>query len=257
MLLRRCLNNLRNINNRFLRLLFPNKKRYQVRLHPLAVSNGKGMKRHVNLIRNLSVIKPENVFEIGANFAQDSEYLRIHFDLKPDDVYVFEPHPQIVKEIKKVFNFNVFDVAVSDQNGKIKFYAVHLKRYNNSGVSSMYRHKDLDDKYFDLIDTQSIRMDSFIKEHNVEAIDFLKIDVEGATFDVLKGFGDEITRIKSLHIETEHDEVWKGQKLFDDIYSFLNINGFQMAYFELLDGKQSDSFWIQKRYLKAYQQVTV
>jgi FkbM family methyltransferase len=238
-------------------LLFPDKKRYQVRLHPLAVSNGRGMKRYVNLIKNLSVIKPGNVFEIGANFAQDSEFLRIHFNLQPSNVFVFEPHPQIVKEINKYFDFNVFDVAVSDNNGMIKFHAVNLERYNNSGVSSIYKHEGLDDDCFDLIEVKSTRMDSFIVEHAIETIDFLKIDVEGATYDVVKGFGDKITIVKALHIETENAEIWKGQKLFDDIYSYLNAKGFTMAYFELLDGKQSDSFWIQKKYLKAYKRDNV
>lgn len=224
-------------------------KERKILIHPLAPTAPSAMKRYIGYINKLLTVKPENIFEIGANFGQDSEYMRIYLELPPSAVYIFEPHPEIVKEVKKIYKFNIFDFAVSNKDGKAIFYAADLK---NSGISSLYQHSLVKKESFREINIKTVRMDSFMNEFNVEDIDFLKIDVEGTSFEVLEGFGSKLRRVKSLQLEAEHIEVWKGQKLFDDIYPLLVCNGFQLVFFELLDGKQSDSFWIQKDYLKRF-----
>ena len=85
---------------------------------------------------------------------------------------------------------------------------------------------------------------------NIDSVDFVKIDVEGCTYEVLEGFGERIRDVKCIQLEAEHVELFEGQRLFDEISSLLCKNNFVMAHFELLDGKQSDSLWIQKNYLK-------
>ncbi len=84
----------------------------------------------------------------------------------------------------------------------------------------------------------------------IESIDFLKIDVEGANCEVLVGFGNELSRVKSIQIEGECLPYWEGQKPYKDIEVLLKQNDFELVYFLLSPGGvQSDSFWIQRRYI--------
>lgn len=201
-------------------------------------------------LERLATFRPKNVFEIGANYGQDADFLRNMFGLKNSDVYVFEPHPEIVGEAKKYFSFNCYPFAVSDKNEKITFHAINLKSAN-SGISSLMKHKfNNDNDYFD-IDVEAMRMDSFITINKIDEIDFLKVDVEGAAYEVLIGFGKELYRVKAIQIETEYLPVWSGQKTWDDISSRLSNNGFQLIHFELQDdGIHADSFWIQRKLIK-------
>jgi hypothetical protein len=57
---------------------------------------------YVQYVKNGTTLKVKNVFEIGANFAQDADFLMECFDLRPENVYVFEAHPEIFKAIKKI-----------------------------------------------------------------------------------------------------------------------------------------------------------
>ncbi len=215
-----------------------------------AASDGESMSEFCSMLEKFSIIIPKNVFEIGANFGQDAEYLRKRLNLDKSDIYIFEPHPQIIEETKKIYGFNCYALAISNKNGKMNFNAINLDKNTNSGISSLREHKFNKNQDYYKIEVEVMRMDSFIENNNITSIDFLKIDVEGATYEVLMGFGSKLKIIKAIHLEAENTEVWKGQYLFKDIYKLLTENDFELVSFELKDSIQSDSFWIRKNLLQ-------
>ena len=211
------------------------------------------MQFYVDLVENFCNFKPKNIFEIGANYAQDAEFLRKSFDIEERNVYVFEPHPQIFSEIKKMYKFNSFDLAVSNERGKTVFHAIDItnNEYKNTGISSLRDGLTTNKKNFFDIEVELIRMDDFIQQERIESIDFLKLDVEGMNYEVLEGFGDYLSYVKAIQTEGEYLQYWKDQKLYSDIEEILLKNNFKLISFVLSDGGvQSDSFWVQDKYLK-------
>jgi len=197
---------------------------------------GESLGEFVNWIKANAKIEVKNIFEIGANFAQDADYLAGRFNIKPENVYVFEAHPELYKAIIKLHRFNAYHCAVFNEEKDINFNIVPMDS-SNSGVSSIFQVKhDLASKK----SITSIRMDKFMNENNIVAIDFLKLDVEGASYEVLEGFGDRIRDIKVLHVEAEHSScpwILGTTKYFDDIAALLNRNGFEMIYFKRITWK--------------------
>lgn len=208
-------------------------------------SSAKYLYETARYIDQISSFKPKNVFEIGANYGQDSVYLKNCFGLKDKDIFIFEPHPYLFKKLKKLYNFNCYNFAVSNQNKKVKLHAIDLTK--NNGMSSLRFHKVNDKKIYKDILVQSIRMDRFIINNNIKSIDFLKIDVEGLTFEVLLGFGSFLHIVKSIQLETEFLPMWQGQKTYERVFKLLEVSKFQLIDYRLQeDGVQSDSFWIRK-----------
>lgn len=229
------------------------KPRIRIKVHPDAVSDGNSMQFYVDLVEKFCNFKPENIFEIGANYAQDAEFLRKSFEISEKNVYVFEPHPQIFSEIKKMYNFNSFDLAVSNVKGKTVFHAIDItnNEYKNSGISSLRDGLTTNKQNFIDIEVELIRMDDFIQQEQIEVIDFLKLDVEGMNYEVLEGFGERLSIVKAIQTEGEYMQYWEGQKLYIDIEKILLKNNFKLVSFVLsADGVQSDSFWVQEKYLK-------
>lgn len=229
------------------------KPRIRIKVHPNAVSDGTSMQFYVDLVNKFCNFKPKNIFEIGANYAQDAEYLRKSFEISEKDVYVFEPHPQIFSEIKKQYDFNIYDLAVSNVRGKTVFHAIDItnNEYKNSGISSLRDGLKTNKHNFIDIEAELIRMDDFIQKEQIETVDFLKLDVEGMNYEVLEGFGDRLPYVKAIQTEGEYLQYWEGQKLFRDIEEILLKNNFKLVSFILSgDGIQSDSFWVQEKYLK-------
>lgn len=225
----------------------------RIKVHPNAISDGSSMKTYVSLVNKFANFEVRNIFEIGANYAQDADFLRKSFNVNPENVYVFEPHPQIFDEIKRNFTFNVFDYAVSNTPGRTTFNAIDLLNnvYRNSGISSLRDGLTTDPKNFLKVEVDLIRMDDFMLTHGIESIDFLKVDVEGMNYEVLEGFGEFLPQVKAIQTEGEYKQYWEGQRLYQQMHDLLIKNHFRLIYFALsADGIQSDSFWINEKFVK-------
>lgn len=135
------------------------------------------------------------------------------FANKGATVYAFEPNPECFEELIKKFKGNpkihIYQKGVLDRTSTMKLYK---SIYHNddslffSQSSSLYSSKDnVDSKeYFEV---ECIDLIEFIKDLNQD-IDILKIDVEGAEFQILEKLINENLYEKIEHILVEtHDET--------------------------------------------------
>lgn len=210
-------------------------------------STGDDMYKYIDWTKAYTNAVIKNVFEIGANYAQDAEVLAEGFDVAPENVYVFEAHPQICDAIRKIHpKYNCFNKAVFNENKQMTFNLCDIDSVN-SGVSSLYASKKF--QYEKEYPIEAIRMDTFLNNHNIDNIGFCKIDVEGCDYEVLEGFGTLLKNVVVVQVEGEHVECWEGEHLYFDIESILKKNGFELLLFERhLD--QSDSLWVNKKYVR-------
>jgi FkbM family methyltransferase len=209
------------------------------------------MLNYSKLIKEKTIIKPKNILEIGSRDGDDANILKNIFNILDKDVWLVEPNPLQQFKIKNKYPyFNLINEAIFNEEKKILFNAVNSPDYD--GTSSLLNRKD--DLYSKIdsnkIMVQTITGKNLLKKIDSE-IDLCKIDVEGLTYEVLESFGLDINKIKSLHIESEHIEIWENQKLYENVKSFLEKNDFIEIYFNYVNGVkiQSDSIWIQKNYI--------
>jgi FkbM family methyltransferase len=198
-----------------------------------------------------SKIIPDNVLEIGSRDGHHAEAIRKKYGIHR--VYVVEPNPHKALKIRENYpDFMLFEVAISDKNEIIDFYQIDTGDENIDGMSGTLDRPDLYSKVnHNKIKVNSITGKSLLSEIN-EEIDMCKIDVEGLTWQVLNGFGKEITKIKSFHIETEHNEIWKDQKIDTEVnelltsYGYLKVN---QSKHTTPFGLQYDQIWILQDYI--------
>lgn len=123
------------------------------------------------------------IIDIGANVGIVSFYFAKKYPNAK--IFAYEPHPlnyeNLVKGIKtnKIDNVYPFNLAVfSKSNLNVK---IHLHE-NNTSASSVFRYLP-EDPY---VEVKTISLEDIIKQNNILHIDFLKIDCEGAEFDILE-----------------------------------------------------------------------
>lgn len=151
-------------------------------------------------------LKPGMVFyDLGAHWGYFS-LLASKLVGTQGKVMAFEPMPENYSRLQRnvrangIENLNIFHLAISDHNGQIKF--------SNTDDSFANSYLNVGDKSGVLVDTVSL--DSFAQEEKNTPPDFIKIDVEGAELDVLKGAKNLIHTYKPLiHLST-HDIHLKG-----------------------------------------------
>jgi FkbM family methyltransferase len=210
------------------------------------------MLNYIYTIKQKTNIEPKNILEIGSRDADDANILREGFGIDESKVWVVEPNPkQQVKISEKYPNFNLIKEAIFNEEKTLTFNAVN--HYDLIGVSSLLQRND---RLYDRYDSDKILVNTILGSRllqNInEEIDLCKIDVEGATYEVLVSFGDDICKIKSMHLENEHKEVWEGQKLYDEVKKYLVSKGFIEIYFQYVNNVvlQSDTIWVQTNLLK-------
>jgi len=91
-----------------------------------------------------------NFFEIGSRDGIDSEYICNKYLIDPRNCFIFEPHPELFKNIKNsLLNFNIFNIAIYNKTEPIQFNAIKDEK-NNIGMSSILS-RNIDKSIFDVV----------------------------------------------------------------------------------------------------------
>lgn len=196
-----------------------------------------------------SVFKHDDTFnfiEIGSLHAKDSLFIKSQF--KNCNPYAIEGlQDNYEKYLKNLPYIQTFNIIINEYDGVTNF---HQKDIN--GLHGIFNRGDLYGK--NILTNQPCKtIKTFAIENNISALDVLKIDVEGATLQVLKGAKELIDTIKIMHIETEDACFFQGQDLHDQVVDFLK-NKFEMIDISKVaiqtNQHQFDSIWINKKLIK-------
>ncbi|MDA7579138.1 FkbM family methyltransferase [Alphaproteobacteria bacterium] len=141
----------------------------------------------------------------------------------------FEPDKRSRKTItNKNTNFKSYQILPYALSDSEKTLSLHLCK--KPQVSSLYEpNSEILDKYPDskrfevvkIATVDCVSLDSL----NLPKIEFLKIDIQGAENDVLKGASSTLNSVLGLEVEVEFIEIYKEQPLFGDICKTLSKNG--------------------------------
>jgi len=187
----------------------------------------------------LPSFNPIGFLEIGSLDAADAKVIS---DFYKVDSYVIEPNPYSYQDIlSSCPEIKAFNVAFSYTDGTSEFYAVKSKDKYQQSISSV-----LDNKNFFIrnkVVVKTMRGDTFLEKENI-SVNFVKIDVEGFSYQVVDGFGDKIDVFDAIQIETERKAIWKNQILDDEVNLLLESKGFKLVH--RVDGwkNQYDSLYI-------------
>ena len=112
--------------------------------------------------------------------------------------HAFEPIPHLAAELRRLFpGVAVHEAAASDRSGEADFHHV----VTNPGYSGIRRRTYLRDERVELIPVRLCRIDDVVPDDR--RIDFVKIDVEGAELEVLRGAAGTLRRW-SPYVVFEH-----------------------------------------------------
>ncbi|WP_162417424.1 FkbM family methyltransferase [Cyclobacterium roseum] len=150
-------------------------------------------------------------------------------------VFAFEPFPpsfEILKNrLEENSRFKCFQIALSDKEGQLDFYSNNFAE-TNSLLPSKILADDISKLTMTkgIVKVETLTIDKFCKTHHLDKIDFLKIDVQGNTYQVLQGAKELLknNKIKVIFAEVEFLPIYQGQNLFSEVEIFLRSYGFHL-----------------------------
>ena len=214
------------------------------------------IKEYIKQVEKFSSLKPKTILEIGALDGHYAKVLKTHFRLSEGSTYLVEPNPDLYLKLKTRYpKAHTFNRALSDKSvDRLLFNKVVSGRKSEVGCSSLMERStgswnDYILKKQVKISVQAITGYSLLKRIN-KPIDLCILDVEGMSYQVLSSFGSKISLLRSVMVECEHTEIFTNQKLFQDVSDFLFRKKYRMMAFKYSYANQSDSIWIQEKYIK-------
>ncbi|MCB9225115.1 MAG: FkbM family methyltransferase [Crocinitomicaceae bacterium] len=171
------------------------------------------------------VSKSKRFIDIGANAGYFS-LVAAKYGQKDVEHLAIEPFPENVDLLNKhlsvnnIKDVNVKEMAISDQNGEIEFSdSGNLAANTYKTESSVFSNK--------VIKVKTMTLDQLAEENQLNESCFLKIDVEGAEYDVLKGGKIYLSQFKPDLVLATHDNHVKGVKV--DCLNFLSEIGYKCS----------------------------
>lgn len=199
--------------------------------------------------------RPIVIFDVGAN--NGSSFSWLSGKLPWIQIYAFEPTPNLVKTLHSQFdhlsNYHIIPKAVGEMPGWAKF---NVAGQGDWGCSSLLTFSDNLDKTWpgrtdfrvtSQIDVEVIRLDNFVRQERIFAIDFLHIDTQGTDISVLRSLGDEISRVRSGVIEVPQNRevmLYKNQHTREEAVEFLDKNGFMI--WKTVSQQNEDNLYFRK-----------
>ncbi|HEX6087691.1 MAG TPA: FkbM family methyltransferase [Thermoanaerobaculia bacterium] len=243
---------LRSLIRRVTSLRLRNDLRLRLRRHPIELRE-----RYPDL-GAVPLRRGAVVFDVGANVGYFSEcalawqpWLELH---------AFEPIPAACATLEERLSLyggiTVNRTALGATREERDF---HVSRFDEA--SSFLENGELLRRGvygidFSVAETIRVRVDTlahYVREHNIERIDLLKLDVQGFELEVLKGAEPVLDRIEAIYCEAQFRELYRGAPLAPDLFAWLHARGFtllRMTQFRADDGGQlmeCDMLFIARR----------
>jgi FkbM family methyltransferase len=152
--------------------------------------------------------------DVGANSGDYSTLLVGSFPQAI--IHAFEPHPRTYETLKKNMRPNVrcHPVALGRESGMFNLYD---RGGNDGGIRASLAKEALEtvqSKPLTAYPVTVSTVDEFLREQNIQRVDFMKIDTEGFEMDVLQGAKASLGEGKIGAIQFEFNDVHFARRQF-------------------------------------------
>ena len=161
-----------------------------------------------------------SVAEIGSAHGMDADFLAKSYGVPAGMVHIVEPRPDAAEYIRTTFsNYHTHQIVCGKNNQKGNEFHISAHLEGSSlrdraieGEKWLHHSKILVDLW---------RWEDYVDSHGLPIFDLVKVDAEGCTHEVLRGFGRYRDTVKVYHLECEDIEFWKGQKMLKDVVELM------------------------------------
>jgi FkbM family methyltransferase len=162
--------------------------------------------------------RAQTIIDGGANEGQTSIAYKKVFPRAR--IYSFEPSPSLYMRLCQNHGNETVPVqlALSDENCGAKFFEYDLNGYNSFEKCTV----DIATKTAEIL-VQTTTVDNFCAANNIEVIDILKLDIQGAELKALHGASRMLSerRVRLVYAEVHFSAIYERQCFYHEIASFL------------------------------------
>jgi FkbM family methyltransferase len=194
---------------------------------------------YLKQLEKIDVTKVKCIFDVGARDCLQSIQLSEQFPFA--HVYAFEANPQMIpicrENIRNRPRVILIEGAVHSFNGEVDFFPINTQKTvtswadGNPGASSLFVANSsypLEKYVQDQIRVNCHRLDDICQQKQIERIDILWMDLQGAELLALKSLGKYLQNTRYIFTEVSFKHIYDGQCLFPEVDEFLSRHSFAL-----------------------------
>lgn len=163
----------------------------------------------------------KNFLELGAHTGSDTVWMARLPDVT---LHAFEPDPR--NHPPPLNNVRLHRMAIADRDGRAPFI---LSRHgwgqewtHSSSIKTPKNHlKRYPVTFGESIEVATVKLDTFCQQHDLDVIDFVWADIQGAEREMILGGSQTLLRTRYLYTEYSDDELYENQATLAEILSLL------------------------------------
>jgi FkbM family methyltransferase len=183
---------------------------------------------NVKRVINNILVEGDTAIDVGAHIGHNTVTMRnaVGIDGK---VLAFEPHPKSASYIKKTIeknhwsNVELIEKALSNEMGSKKL----IEKSSNTGGSTLQNRplEQFPEMKFEgtKYKVSTERLSDFLTKNNIGTVNLVKVDIEGAEFEVISDISEKLGQISHILLEI-HTKKLEDEEV-DKIYNILSKNG--------------------------------
>lgn len=193
---------------------------YENRNHDIH-SNGESF-----VLKQLSKLNHSLILDVGANVGNWATVASA--TCTSARIYSFEPVPDTHQKMIEAFQKSGIDNVVPVKGGLYKeTTTARINQYASDEHASIYDVKGAGYLATSSFEIKLLKGDEFIEQNNLNFIDFVKLDVEGAEMDALIGLEKSLSENKIRLVQFEYGYINITTKvLLVDFYDFFKKHGY-------------------------------
>ena len=209
--------------------------------------------------------KPQTLVQVGAYLGDDGFMEACsRFGHR---LYMFEPNPSRVRDLREktagAKTIHVLPMAVSNYNGKAKFKIAAYDDCSSlqdfdANANQTWVHEWHPYKRFEMVEeleVDVIRLDTFMEQQGIAAIDLLEIDAQGEDLRVVESLGARIADVKKVQIEVNISgaPLYSNSFTMTEATAFFDGHGFErhVSWKQCLNREENIVFRSRRHYPNA------
>lgn len=144
----------------------------------------------------------DTVLDLGGHIGIHSLTLRREIG-EEGRLLIFEPDPSAVFALRKTLKRNNFrnveliEAAVSDKAGTATLTHV----LNTMFAPHTILENEVTEQASKTFTVKKVKLSDYLEKHNIDHVDFIKMDIEGSEYRVLKDLEDYLSNVDAMVIE--------------------------------------------------------
>jgi len=193
-------------------------------------------KNEMELIKKI-LNKQFVIFDMGSSYGAENSFLKKF----GDQLTFIEIDALQNSEIgnKSLFKNIKINKGIHSEAGIKKFIERNYLQCSSflefkDGVGEMYGIEE-HIKTKQIIELDCITVDNILQTNDIATIDFLKTDIEGLDFEIIKSINHRLSDINVIKSELRFQPLFKNEAPFYEICSYLAARGFELINFTTLE----------------------